>query len=125
MVLRVGPGLDEDVRGLHITVNHPPRMRGVEGAGDLRPETETTCRRQRLALLQQRLQVRPFDVAHRDVENPVGIARVVDRDDVRVRDRGRSARLANEPLAEAFVLGKLRREQLQRDRFPSRGFSAR
>ena len=73
----------------------------------------------------QRLQVRPVDVAHRDVENSLGVARVVDRDDVRVEQRGGRSGLADEPFAEALVLGQLRREQLEGDQFPSRRFSAR
>ena len=47
--------------------------------------------------------------------SPGDLAGVVDRDDVRVVDRRGQPRLAQEPLAEAHVLGQLRREDLQRD----------
>ena len=56
----------------------------------------------------------PFDVAHRDVEDPVGLAGVEDRDDVRVVEAGCELGLAQEPLAESSVVGELGREQLER-----------
>ena len=64
---------------------------------------------------QHDLQVAALDEAHRDVQLPVDLARVVDRDDVRMLERGRHPRLGQEALPERDVLGELRREQLQRD----------
>ena len=58
----------------------------------------------------------PVDVAHRDVQLARDLAGVVDRDDVRVVDRGGQPGLAQEALAEALVLRELGREDLQRDR---------
>ena len=43
------------------------------------------------------------------------LARVVDGDDVRVRQPGRQARLADEPLPEPLVGGRRRVEELDRD----------
>src|SRR4029453_7504448 len=54
-------------------------------------------------------------IAHRDVEQPVRLARVVDRHDVRVVERRRALGLADEALAEGMVLGKLGLKDLQRD----------
>ena len=56
----------------------------------------------------------PLHVAHRDVDEPVVVARVVDRDDVRVVDRGDRLRLADEALAEVA----------RRRRAPARASSA-
>src|SRR4029077_14074648 len=61
-------------------------------------------------------QVAALDVAHRDVQGALLLARVVDRDDVRVVDRRREARLAHEALAERLILGELWRDELERDR---------
>ena len=46
------------------------------------------------------LEVAALHVAHRDVEQVVDLAGLVDRDDVRVVDRGGQLRLAQEALAE-------------------------
>src|SRR3954463_72095 len=64
----------------------------------------------------ERAQVAALDVAHRDVQGALVLARVVDRDDVRVVDRRRQARLADEALTESRVLGELRGDELEGDR---------
>ena len=80
---------------------------------------------ERRLLVEQTGEVGAVDVAHRDVELPVGLAGVVDREDVRVIERGRQLALDEEPLAEALVGRQFRREQLQRDLRFSRSCSAR
>ena len=60
---------------------------------------------QRPFLLQQRLELAPLHVPHCQVELPVDLAGVVDRDDVGVLERGREFRLGEEALAEARVPG--------------------
>src|SRR3712207_8358380 len=45
-------------------------------------------------------EVAALHVAHRDVQQAVVLARVVDGDDVRMVDRGGRARLAHEAIAE-------------------------
>jgi hypothetical protein len=47
-------------------------------------------------------------------------ARLVDRDDARVLERGGEPRLVEEAHPEALVLGQFGRDQLQRDRPPER-----
>ncbi len=118
MVLSRGPGLEEDVGGLDVPMNEAPLVGRVQRAGHLSPDAKDSRGGQPVVLSRQRLQVRPVDVAHRDVENSLGVARVVDRDDVRVQQRGGRSRLADEPFAEALVLGQLRREQLEGDHVP-------
>ena len=65
---------------------------------------------------QQRAQVVAVDVAHRQVQAALVLARVEDRDDVRVVDVRGDARLADEALAKGRILGQGRRDELQRDR---------
>ena len=55
-------------------------------------------------LLEPVLRVGAVDVAHRDPEDAVFLAGLVDRDDVRMVERGREPRLAREPLAEGLIL---------------------
>jgi hypothetical protein len=64
---------------------------------------------------EQRLQVVAVDETHRDVQHAVGLARLVDRDHVRVVERGCELGLAQEPLPEPLVLGELRRQELEGD----------
>ena len=64
--------------------------------------------------LEQLLEVGPLDVAHRDVDEAAEVAGVVDRDDVRVVDRGDRLRLADEPFAELLAAAEVGREGLQR-----------
>ena len=65
--------------------------------------------------VEQVREVGAVDVAHRHVEVPVLLARRVDRDHVRVVDRGGDLALAPEARAELVVLGLLGRDHLQRD----------
>jgi hypothetical protein len=53
-------------------------------------------------------------VAHRQEQHAVALADTVDRDDVRMLERSRQARLAQEALAEALVARELGQEDLQR-----------
>ena len=97
---------DQDVRGLDVAVDQVVVVGGVERARDLLEHEERATDAQAPLLPQERAQVGPVDVPHRDVEQTVGVAAVdlagvVDRDDVRVVEPGRALRLAHEPLAEA------------------------
>jgi len=96
--------LHEDVAGLDVAVDRPPRVRVVEGVGDGVQDGQGLLHRQRAAHAQHLLEVRAFQVLHDDV---VG-ADVVDRDDVRMRQVPRRLRLAQEP--RTAVLAAPRRE---------------
>ena len=78
---------------------------------------------ERRAVPQQRLQVDPIDIAHRDKQPPVGLARVIDRDHVWVIQARRQPRLPQQPLAEALVQREALRQHLQRDRAPEPGIA--
>jgi hypothetical protein len=76
-----------------------------------RPDPSSHCRTRRL-----REPVRPAGpAAHGDVQLPVDLARVVDRDDVGMLQRGRQLGLGQETFLEVRELGELRSDQLDRD----------
>jgi hypothetical protein len=106
--------LDQDVRGLHVTVDEIAVVRGVERGRSLLDDRQRLLERQPAAFFDHALQIVPVDVTHRDVEQAVGLAGVVDRDDVRVFDRGNELRLANEAFAEARVFCEVGWEDLDR-----------
>ena len=110
--------LGQDVGGLDVAVDEAALVRDAQPARDLRDDVGRPSQRQRALLPDQRLQVGAGDVSHRDVEEAVLLARVVDRDDVRVVDRRRETRLAHEPLAKGVVLRELGAQHLERDLVP-------
>src|SRR5215204_3180916 len=63
----------------------------------------------------ERLEARPAYVAHREVENAVDLVRLVDRDHVRMVDRGSELRFAEEPSAERLVAREFGRDHLEGD----------
>ena len=65
-------------------------------------------------LVQYPPQVTARHEPHRDEQRAVGLAGLVDRDDVRVIDRGRRPGLGDEPAPERRVRRQRRREDLQR-----------
>ena len=110
----------QDVRGLDVAVHEPGGVRGVERARDLVDDRRGARRLEPPLGAQQPVQVGAGDPAHHEVQPPVLLARLVDRDHVRVIDRRRHPRLALEALAEVAVGGVLGRDQLERDRASQR-----
>ena len=84
---------DEHVRGLDVAVHEPARVRRVQRRRDLRDQHRGPHRLQPRLRRHEPREVLAVDVAHRDVEQPLLLARVVDRDHVRVLDRGRRLEL--------------------------------
>jgi hypothetical protein len=66
--------------------------------------------------LEDGAQISPGHEPHREVEHAVGLPCRVNRDDVRVIDRGDSPGLPDEPLAELRVFCQGGRKDLQGDR---------
>ena len=87
-------------------------------ASSAAPACATIARRvgrvQRAARAHQRAQVAARDVAHRDVGDPVLLARLVHGDHVRVVDAGRGARLGQEAPPDVLVVQQFRRDHLER-----------
>ena len=88
----------------------------VERLRHLARDRDRASRLQPALAAQQRAQVGAVDEAHRDEKPTARLARLVDRDDVRVVERRGEPRLAEHPLAEPLVGAELEPEQLQRDR---------
>ena len=92
--LRRSPVDEQDVGRLDVAVDEPEPVRRVERARDLAADRDGAIELQRPGRAQQPSEVRVLDMAHGDVEHAVGLARVVDRDHVRVVDARRHPRLA-------------------------------
>jgi hypothetical protein len=112
----VGTGacVEQQVGGLHVAMHETARVGRVQGARHLREDADRG-RRVQTAVLEAPFQVTPLDVAHGDEEDVLGRPGLVDRDDVRMVDRRGQLRLAQEAVAERFVLGQAGSQQLQRD----------
>ena len=109
-------GVEQDVGRLHVAVDEAARVRRVQRARDLRADPDGPCRVERPFAAQQHCQIAPLDVAHGQVEAAVYVARVVDRDGVRVLERRCQLALAQEPFTEALVQSQLRGDELDRHR---------
>ena len=108
--------VDQHVRRLDVAMDEPAPVRRVERVGDLPAERDDPRRLEHPLRPQERPEVRPVDVAHRDEQAAVDLTGLVDRDHVRMVERRREPRLAKQPLAEALVVGELGGEELERDR---------
>ena len=106
--------IEEQVRGLDVAVDEPARVCRVERSGSLLSDPNRTSRFQR-ALAEHLLQVGAVDEAHRDVQLAVDLAGVVNGDDIRVLERRRQPRLAQEALPERSIRSEVRGKQLQCD----------
>ena len=117
MLLAAG-ARDQDVRGLHVTVDESLLVRRVQRLGNLLEQGDRANGVECAFLLEQVSQIRAVDVAHGKEERTVLFSSVEDRDDVRVVERGGNARLAQEAFAETAVIGKVGRDHLERHLAP-------
>ena len=107
--------VDEHVVRLDVAVDDPVPVREAERREDLPRVLDRDVDRRRAARDDQLLERPPVEVLHRDVVRALGLAAVVDRDDVRMRERGRVLRLAAEALDELLVVRVAVVEDLDRD----------
>ena len=90
------------------------RVGRIQGARNLYEDADRV-RRVQTASVEALVQVTTLDVAHRDVEEVLRPPSLIDRDDVRVVDRGGQLRFVQEAITERRVPGKAGLQQLQRD----------
>ena len=117
-VLLAAGARDQDVRGLHVTVDEPLLVGRVQRLGNLLEQRDRANGVECAFLREQVSQIRAVDVAHGEEQRAVLLSRVEDRDDMRVVERGGNARLAQEALAEAAVIGKVGCDHLERHLAP-------
>ena len=108
-------GVKQHVGGLHVSVHQAARVCRVKRGGHLGDDVRDVRRGQLAIPVEQRPQVPPLDVTHRDEQDTAGLAGLEDRDDVGVVNRGRRPRFPHEALAECLVPGEFGRKDLQRD----------
>ena len=116
--LAAGPVGDEDVSGLHVAVDEPGRVCRVERIAHLPDDPDGAFRVEHSLPAQELAQVDAVHVGHREVQHVAVLAGGDRLDDVRVVERRRELRLAQEPTPEALVVGELGREELERDALP-------
>lgn len=107
---------DEHVRRLDVPVDEIAGVCGVEGGGDLADDPRRVRRIEPGVGAQEVAEVLTLDEAHHDVEQPVDVADLVDRDHVRVLDLGGERGLLLEPGAKIPVAGELGHDHLYGDR---------
>ena len=96
-------GIDEDVVRLDVAMHDPVPVREAQRRENLARVLDRDGDRRRPALDDQLLQRPPVEVLHRDVVGALGLTAVVDRDDVRMRERGGVLRLTAKALHELLV----------------------
>lgn len=85
---------DKEVSGFHIAMDQAAGMRGVKRASHLRDQHQGALRAEATILQQHGLEIATRDVAHRQEHGAVHLARLVNRNHVRMLKRGRHPRLA-------------------------------
>ena len=97
---------DEDVRGLDVAMDDAFRMCRVESLGNLDAQIEHRLDLHRLACdpVPERLTLQQF---HGDEGSPIGLVNLVDREDIRVVQSGRSLGLPLKAAESLCVVGEL------------------
>jgi hypothetical protein len=104
---------EEDVVGLHVTVDDADRVRGAQGVRGLDHDAADLFGGQVAAALEALRDGLAVHVRHHEIDEPVGaLADRVDRHDVRMRQARRRLRLAQEPQADLLPERELRRQDL-------------
>jgi hypothetical protein len=103
-VRHLQPLADQDVVRLDIAVDDSVAMREAKRFEHLERVRDRMADGQRTAREDQLLQAPALDDLHGDVVRPLGLAAVVDRDDVGMREARGGLRLATEALDEELVV---------------------
>ena len=113
-VLGTGLAAEQDVGRLDVAVDEASGVDRVEPVADLGDQGGRLLGAEPADLRQPPAQIGAADVAHRDPGDPALFARGVDRDDVRMLDRGSDPRLLGEAPGEDLIRRRLGGDQLQR-----------
>ena len=105
--------VEQDVLRLDVAVDDAFIVRELERLANLRDDLQRLARRQ-FARLLQLSQVKSIDKLHDEEGQSVGLAELMDGDDVRMAQSRQRAGLAIEPLGKTWPARGLRRENLQR-----------
>jgi len=103
----------EHVRRLDVAVDKAFRVRRVKRGTNLTADRESTRSVQSALVTQESSKIRAVDKTHREIEAAVHVARVVDRDDVRMLERHGELRLTDESRAKPRIESKLGRYELE------------
>ncbi len=110
---------DHDVGGLQVAMDDTCLVRGGQPRRDLACDRRDPGRGQLSLRLEDRRQIVPLEVRHRDVLDAVHLSHVVDADDVPVRDFPGEQQFLLEPSLEGAcglrIGGNLRAHRLERD----------
>ena len=115
-LLLIGAVLDQDVARLDVTVHQAVPVRDIECPARLTTHQHRLLGRQHMLGLEHPPQILSGHITHRDKQQVLMRAHVIDRDHIGVVERGRGPRLLQEPGPEHIVGGQLRRQHLQRYR---------
>src|SRR5678816_2061415 len=107
--------LEQDVLGGDVAVDESSAMRVGQGPGNLAKDARRLAREEGTTLADPLTEGRSLDEGHDDVDEAPALSDRVDGDDVRMRQRGRGLRLAQEALAQLGACGERRGEDLDRD----------
>ena len=110
-------GIDHDVRRLEVAVQHAFHVRGRQPRAQLPGDLDPFVDRQSADAFQQRGQIFPVHVLHRQIQLAVRFADVVDAAHVGMRELAREPYFVAEPLAGAFVRTQ-RGKELERHGLP-------
>ena len=105
------PALEQNILGLDVTVDDPAAVRVTQRVRHLSRDLDGIVQRELLLAVQPLPQRLTLGVGHDVEEQPVGLARIVERQDVRVTEIGARCDLAEEPLRTERG-GQLRAEHL-------------
>ena len=106
--------VQQDVLGLDVAVDHAVPVRVVERVGDLARDPHRVVDRELLLAVEPVAERLALDERHDVVEEAVGLARVEQREDVRMLQIGGELDLGEEPLG-AEHRGELGVQHLERD----------
>jgi hypothetical protein len=109
-------GVEHDVRGLEIAMQHAAVVRGGESRAELPGDVERLVFRKPSDAPQGRRQILAVHELHRKKQMAGGLADVVDAADVGMRDLARGAHFVVKLREPPRVLADFVRQELQRDR---------